>query len=668
MHRALTIAALALATSAHASDAALQGQYAAARADFRAAYARVMAGAELSDSSDSRSLERYPLYPYLQAARIRVALDGPTEALGIADARAAQFTQRYGTLPVSRGLERAWLESLARRARWSLFLHLYASGVGHEALRCQSFLARIELGETAGLAREVAQEWLNARSLPDCTGPFAWLRQRGELTTALIEQRARLALASGNAAFAREIIDDLPAAAAAPLREWAGLLERPQRAIDALIATPGKAVEPEALLEGWTLFARTDPQAAKARYADFVRARRLSDSEASRFARALALALAWDRDPAALDYFARVAPADLDDEALEWRARAALWSMRWSEALSSIEALSAASRATPRWRYWYARAIAALDGREQARPLYESLLTDDDFYSALAATRLGLTVAPHEQPLPVDPARLAALGGIPALVRARELFFCGMRTEASAEWRFAYDALDTADRLQLIALTAEWGWYDQAVQAATAQHVFNDYALLYPQPFDTEVAAAAQLAQIAPGVLYGVVRQESLYRTDAVSSVGARGLMQLMLDTARRTARRFGLPRPAPEDLFRPAVNIPLGAARLRMLLDQLGGQFPVALAGYNAGLSAVLRWLPQQPLDTDIWIENIPYNETREYVERTLWHTLLYGWLEQRGRPQHADAWLVPVKPLAAPEDSPRVADTGRQRSARVR
>jgi soluble lytic murein transglycosylase len=171
------------------------------------------------------------------------------------------------------------------------------------------------------------------------------------------------------------------------------------------------------------------------------------------------------------------------------------------------------------------------------------------------------------------------------------------------------------------------------------------------------VNAAAHLAQLAPEIVYGVVRQESLYRTDAVSSAGARGLMQLQPATARSTARYLKRPQPATTDLFDPYINTALGATRLRMLLDQFDGQIPIALAGYNAGPNAVIRWLPPEPLDADVWIENIPYNETRGYVQRILWHSLLFTWLRTDGEAQQADSWLAPIRPLHRPDPGNRVA-----------
>lgn len=656
MRRLLLIATATLAavTSGAVPAAETADAYASARQEFQQAFANV----GKIDADDSATLKSYPLYPYLQAERLRKALapDAPTSE--DTDKSAAAFVAAHDPLPVARRVRRVWLESLSRRAQWAGFLEAYRGAIPDDALRCQSFSARIALNKTDGLVTDVSAQWLTPRSQQDCKAAFDWMKEQGVLTTDLIEQRARLALKGGDAPFAKQMIAMLPAEKAAPLSQWAALIEKPQAGIDALIASPRVAVDGAALLAGWSRLARIDPAGAKERYGRFIQARGLSGDSASPYARVLALHLAFDRDPAALDYFPLVSAADRDTQTLEWWARAALWSGEWSLAAETIADMPEARRDAARWRYWSARAAENAKAPDRAKRLYESLLTDDNYYSAMAAGRLKSKLAPNVKELPITPELQAALDRLPAFVRARELFLCGMRAEAATEWQFGYQSLSEAQRRQSIHLAASWGWYDQAVATATAERVFNDYDLLYPRPFDAEVLKAAQAVRLPPELVYGVIRQESLYRADAVSSAGARGLMQLQIDTARRTAKYLNLPKPAPTDLFVPAINTSLGAGYLRMLLDRFDGQLPVALAGYNAGPNAAQRWLPaDQSVDADVWIENIPYDETREYVQRILWHRLLFTWLGDESRGGQTGFWLAPITALHADKTDVRLA-----------
>jgi soluble lytic murein transglycosylase len=614
---------------------------AAQRAEFQQAWSQLSAAAPAADSA---TLQRYVLFPYLQAARLEQALGaaGTTVADSL-DRQVASFLRAHEDQPVARELRRRWLTSLAARGRWQELLSFHRDN-DEAALRCLGFAARIELARTADLAPQVIQSWLTPRSLPECDRAFTWLDSTGGLTAPLVEQRVRLALEADNAGFARQIAARLPAERAAPLLQWAALLENAQRAIDALITTPQTAVESGALLAGWTKLARANRTAARQRFDRLVRSRHLDRQAASPLALALALALSWDRDDDALRYFARVEAADFDDNAREWQARAALWAGDWKQVSRSIEAMSETARGTARWRYWAAR-VAAHERREAAaRQLYESLLKDDNYYSGMAAARLKRAAIPNPQVLPADAALLASLENVPAFARARELRLNALADKARAEWRLAHSQLPLPARPQAIHLAARWGWYEQAVATATGEQVFNDYALLYPRPHDAEVDAAAKVSGLAPTLIYSVIRQESLYQRDALSSADARGLMQLTQDTARRTARQWKQPAPTAATLFEPAVNVMLGSAHLKDLLDRFDGQLPLALAGYNAGPGAAQRWLPQEAMDPDIWIENIPYNETRSYVQRILWHSVVFGWLRD-GKATDTREWLKDVR-----------------------
>lgn len=639
---ALTLLPLGCGPAAGASD-----PFKHTREAFKEAYAGVATEPFDEQPKDSDALRSYPLYSYLEAARIKRALAETTNELGAADQRAATFVEYYAREPVGRDMRSAWLASLAQRQQWQPFLENYRDESANDSLRCYSFTARIELGRTEDLSLDVARQWLTPSSLPDCERAFEWLRTEKALTDALIEQRVRRALETNNATFAKQIAVQLPADKSAPLLRWAALIENPQKQIDALIASPALEVEPKALLAGWTRLARIDRDGALKRYESFVRARDLAEETASPYALALALTLSWDRRPQAQEYFKLVQPTDFDEPAREWQARAALWAGDWKLVANTIASMSDQQRELARWRYWAARAAEKNGDPKLARQLYQSVLIDDNFYSIMAAARLDQPLAPHPEKLVLDQAQVERMEQLPPMVRARELLLSDMRGPAASEWAFGFDQLMESARAQAIHLAARWGWYDQAISTASQQRVFNDYVLLYPQPYDAEVLSAAKLTGLAPQLIYSVMRQESLYRRDAVSSAGARGLLQMLPETARRTAAKWQRPRPSVDDLFNPVINVPLGAANLRSLLDKFGGQTLVALAGYNAGPNAAARWMPPESRDPDIWVENIPYNETRNYVQRITWHSVVFSWLKS-GEPQKVDGWLSRIAPLS--------------------
>jgi soluble lytic murein transglycosylase len=432
------------------------------------------------------------------------------------------------------------------------------------------------------------------------------------------------------------------------LLERADFIENPARMLDALLVDPSPDAPLSVVLEAWSRLARNSPQTALARFDALEQ--RLPAAQRSDLALKLAMGLAWDRDSAALDYFARVPGAGFDESALEWRARAAMWAANWDQVRASVAAMSPKHQSDWAWRYWAARAAEQLDEGDAVREMYAAVLDGDNYYSAMAAARLGERIVPRTEALPLDEAGIAAIAALDSFRRVRELSLVGLRELATDEWHYGYAQLSEQQRLQAVHLAARWQIYDIAVATATSHGHFNDYEVLYPRPYADEVGAAVKLTKVEPNVLYGVLRQESLFRADAASSAGALGVAQLTHATARETARRWQLPAPKRQDLFDPSINIALGAARVAELLDRFDEQLPVALGAYNAGEAAARRWLPAEPTDSDIWIENIPYNETRSYVRRVLWHSLVFSWLET-GRPQSAREWIGRIeRPAAEP------------------
>jgi soluble lytic murein transglycosylase len=277
------------------------------------------------------------------------------------------------------------------------------------------------------------------------------------------------------------------------------------------------------------------------------------------------------------------------------------------------------------------------------------LITTDNWYAMLASARIDRRFAPTLQSLAIKDPAVASLGSEPAFVRAHELFLCDMAAEAGVEWRAAVDVLPAQRQVDAVGLAARWGWHDQAIATAARQKLFNDYDLLYPRPYDFEVKRASRRSDLPESLIYAIIRQESLYRADAGSSAGALGLMQLLPTTARLAAKRAGLPVPTRAQLLQPSINIPLGSAYLSDLVQRFEGDAAVATAAYNAGPAAAQRWLPTMPLDLDVWVENIPFNETRNYVQKVAWHALVFGWLDRRAA-QDVKDWLRSVRAVEAP------------------
>ena len=593
----------------------------AARQDFLAAMQRIRM--HQPDTADSAALEGYILHDYLVAARLRRDLLHADERL---DSTIDAFLKAHAGQPVTRALRRDWLASLAQRRRWDWFLPR-STEVADPALICDRLQGRLAAGDTPGLAAAALVRWIVAQSPPaECSSVFGWLRQQQLLTPALALTRTRGALIADNPRLAREFAADVPVSMRTALLQWSDLLQSPGSTLRVLALHPAMTVEPEALAAGFDKLALVDSAAALDLLPRLLARDGMSASLADQLKRSAALGAAYSHDPRAIAAFDSLPPQAVDGPVQEWRVRSALWSGDFARALAWLEQMPPPLATQPRWRYWRARALAAVQGEAAAAPLFAEIAGQRDYYSYLAADHLHVDYNLNVRPSPPDEAALTALASEPSLARAHELFDCDMTEDAIAEWSAALDRADPAMKVQAALLAARWGWHAQSIATLAQSGEFDDVKLRYPRPYQGPVSAASKLAQVPQDWILAVMRQESLFRKDAVSRADARGLMQMLPSTAAAIARRWHIPWPGRDGLFDPTLAVPLGAAHLRELLDHFREQLVLSLAAYNAGSAAVARWIPSQSMQPDVWIENIPYNETRAYVQHIMEHIVAFA------------------------------------------
>ena len=612
--------------------------------DFMAAMQRVRL--HMPDLPDSPQLQSYAIHDYLVAARLRRDLVPGGDA--DLDLRIDEFLQAHTGQPVARGLRHDWLVSLAQRGRWDWFLPRSVD-VTDPLLTCDRLAGLLATGATAALASEALARWSLPQKQPaQCGDAFIWLHQQGLITPAIAESRARAALVADNARLAREFAADVPAARATELLRWSDLLESPRSALNVLATHPALPIEADALAAGFDKLARSDVQAA---FALLPQLSARADSTAalqSRLQRSAALGAAYDRDPRALAAFENLPLDALDNQVQEWRVRAALYAGDFDKVRSWTEQMPPPLASLPRWRYWHARAMAATAGEDAAAPLFAELAGMRDYYGYLAADRLHRGYRLNARAAPDDLATQRALAGEPAVIRAHELFDCDLSDDAASEWNSVMTDAGNALKLQAARLAARWGWYSQSIATLAQSGDFDDLSLRYPRPYADSVVQAGKLTQLSDDWILAVMRQESLFRRDAVSRADARGVMQILPATASALARRWHMTPPGRDALFDPSIAVPLGAAYLRELLDKYGGNLPLALAAYNAGPAAVERWMPSRSVEAAVWIENIPYNETRGYVQHIVEHIVAFAYV--RGADPPRLEVLLPELEVPAP------------------
>jgi soluble lytic murein transglycosylase len=167
--------------------------------------------------------------------------------------------------------------------------------------------------------------------------------------------------------------------------------------------------------------------------------------------------------------------------------------------------------------------------------------------------------------------------------------------------------------------------WDRAMNTADRTVAAHDFTLRYLTPYHDVLAKQARSRRIEEPLVFGLVRQESRFIADARSPAGAAGLMQLLPSTARWVAKKIGMKGFHPSRVSRPEVNAMLGAFYLRHVLDGFRGNPVLAAAAYNAGPGRARRWCDTKPLEGAIYIETIPFSETRQYVKKVMANALYY-------------------------------------------
>ena len=613
--------------------------------EFKAAMGRIRQ--HVPEPADSPVLETFVLHDYLVAARLRRDLAAnPTDDLdNLIDA----FLRAHTNQPVSHALRHDWLVSLADRRRWDWFLPRTKDATD-PVLICDRLNGRLLTGDTAGLGGDTLARWSIPQKQPDeCTEVFAWLRTQGAVTPELAESRTRAALLIENTRLAREFVTEVPAARAAPLLLWLQLLETPKTALTTLSMNPVAPVEADALAAGFNRLSVGDAAAASELLPALLQRADMSTPLRNRLLRSAALGEAYDRNPGAVAAFGRL-PEDANDGPVqEWRVRAALWSGDFARAIAWMDLMPPSLATQPRWRYWRGRAVAATLGAAPAATLYAQIAGMRDYYGYLAADQLHQDYNLNIHPSPNDADAQAALAAEPGMIRAHALFDCDQADDAGAEWAAVLVGATPATKIQAARLASRWGWYAQTIAALAQAGEWDDVALRYPRPYADIVIDAAKESQVPVDWIFAIMRQESLFRRDAVSRANARGLMQMQPATAAAVSRRWNLPAPNRDALFDPAVAIKLGALYVHELSDHYRGQLDQVLAAYNAGPMALQHWMPGNPVDADVWIENIPYTETRGYVQHILEHIVAFA-VMRGAEPPRLSTLLPRVEPVVPP------------------
>ncbi|MFJ2981956.1 MULTISPECIES: transglycosylase SLT domain-containing protein [unclassified Pseudomonas] len=582
----------------------------------------------------SQVLRDYPLTPYLAydelTARLKSASNEEIEG----------FLAKHGDLPQANWMKLRWLRWLAERGEWNTFAKYYDPKLNFTELDCLNGQYQLSHGQRAEGYASAEKLWNVGKSQPAaCDTLFGMWAAEGQLTEAKRWNRAKLAAQARNYALANNLVNSLTTLGPqgrllVDVAQKPELLNQPSR------FTPVNEAMSDVVSLGLRRLARQDPERAMALLDDYAQRMHFSRDEKVAIAREIGLTLARRYDPRALDLMTRYDPELRDNTVSEWRMRLLLRLGRWEDAYELTKRLPQDLASSNRWKYWQARSLElAQPNNPQVPLLYKNVARERDFYGFLAADRAQTPYQLNNRPLVLSPQLVNKVRNTPGVQRALEFHARGQIVEGRREWYHVSRHFSRDEMVAQARLAYDLRWYFPAIRTISQAQYWDDLDIRFPMAHRDTLVREAKVRGLHSSWVFAITRQESAFMEDARSSVGASGLMQLMPATAKETARKFSIPLASPQQVFNPDKNIQLGAAYLSQVHSQFNGNRVLASAAYNAGPGRVRQWLKgAKHLSFDVWVESIPFDETRQYVQNVLSYSVIYG--QKLNSPQPLVDW----------------------------
>ncbi len=641
--RAVIIGVVAAGTPAFTAETA---DIEAQRVAFREVYAEAERGNWAPVRKYEPLLKDYVLWPDLRASYLKARVDT------IDHAEIEAFLDEYGTLKPARELRYEYSLHLMDAGHHAEFLNIYRQyyhDLGIAKLDCLASHAEILEGRADNTIDRALKLWLTGKSQADeCDPVFAHLRANNVLSDEYFENRFALAVAAKRFSLARYLSQPLAESYAIEADHWLKARDDSLQFVRTRRDRGNDQTSRAQLIYALQRIAFSDPLLAAEQWSELKDEYEFADDERHEVSRHIALWAARRQLPEAKSLLFDLPPDAQDAEVRRWRIRTGLRLEDWHMVARSIASLPEEERTSEEWQYWEAIALKHLGREESANDTLRSLSSTRSYYGFLASDAIDSEYTFSHSRLVADDSLAEKLLESPALNRARELFYVGLEGRGRAEWDVAISEMSVAEQTQAAILSHRWGWHSRAIATASMIRQFDDLEIRYPLPWREDFEQFARDAGIRDSWVYGIARSESLFMRDIRSAAGAIGIMQILPGTARRIAREVNEPYHGSATLTDRIVNIRLGTIYLKKLLERFDENRVLATAAYNAGPLNVDEWLPATgAIDARIWIENIPFDETRDYVRRVLTAETIFQW-RLSGQAMRLSAALGNIAPKA--------------------
>ena len=567
-------------------------------------------------------LDGYPVKAYLEYDALKRRMHQASKN------EVSKFLNDYQDYPFNYHLRSKWLSVLAKRQDWANYL-LFFDDRDNTRFQCLAFQARLNLGIDESINEEIKKVWLRGYSQPrECDEAFDYLLNTYVDAEQVIWLRIDRAFEARRPNLARYLGKKLDLEDQEVVETWYQAHIRPEKSLKSLARSIDNVQNRKIIVHALDRLAGKNSLTANAIWNDLKPKFNFNDDQKNSLDRRIALSAAYQHSPLAKQLLSALPSKLKDNKVYLWLARIHLRGQDWQGLIDTIELMPAQLQQENEWQYWLARSYESLGYDVKSKSRFLSLSDRSSYYGFLAADKLQIPYRIKQENAATaaefDEAQFLAENQY--LLRARELYFLDRPVDARREWFQALRKLNTQQIKQAAVLASSWKWHDSAIKTVARTPHRSDYILRFPMPFKQQVFNHADAKQLDPSVIYGVMRRESLFDPLAKSKVGALGLMQLMPSTARRVAKSLGLKRPRQSDILEIENNINLGTQYFKSVLNRFENNVSLAAAAYNAGPLNVKNWLPQEDdMPADLWVETVPFKETRNYVQAVLAYATVF-------------------------------------------
>jgi len=567
-------------------------------------------------------LDGYPVKAYLEYDALKRRMHQASKN------EVSKFLNDHQDYPFNYHLRSKWLSVLAKRQDWANYL-LFFDDRDNTRFQCLAFQARLNLGIDESINEEIKKVWLRGYSQPrECDEAFDYLLNTYVDAEQVIWLRIDRAFEARRPNLARYLGKKLNLEDQEVVETWYQAHIRPEKSLKSLARSIDNAQNRKIIIHALDRLAGKNSLTANAIWNDFKFKFDFSDDQKNRLDRRIALSASYQHSPLAKQLLSALPSKLKDNKVYLWLARIHLRGQDWQGLIDTIELMPIQLQQENEWQYWLARSYESLGYDVKSKSRFLSLSDRSSYYGFLAADKLQIPYRIKQENAATaaefDEAQFLAENQF--LLRARELYFLDRPVDARREWFQALRKLNTQQIKQAAVLASSWEWHDSAIKTVARTSHRSDYSLRFPMPFKQQVFNHTDAKQLDPSVIYGVMRRESLFDPLAKSKVGALGLMQIMPSTARRVAKSLGLKRPRQSDILEIENNINLGTQYFKSVLNRFENNVSLAAAAYNAGPLNVKNWLPQgDDMPADLWVETVPFKETRNYVQAVLAYATVF-------------------------------------------